>query len=228
MIIIEDFIVNLAAGFTQTLLQHIAKRALRSSAARLRQAYQSGFELMLRSAGSGLSKAELGQVSDLFQAYLGQSEVADAFLDMALKNLGADVDWLVSLFYKVNMPDGLVNISFDLNRGLLAFKEGLVYSDPKGVHVSSDQGRTWRNCFPEWRMSGSAPWFHAIDKERIGTIVAACENEAILVTDDWGQTWAEIGGPPTGDKPHPGLVRPLVSTIPKYLRFGTPILGHGK
>ena len=192
MIIIEDFIVNLAAGFTQTLLQHIAKRALDDPQQRaLRQAYQSGFELMLRSAGSGLSKAELGQVSDLFQAYLGQSEVADAFLDMALKNLGADVDWLVSLFYKVNMPDGLVNISFDLNRGLLAFKEGLVYSDPKGVYVSSDQGRTWRNCFPEWRLGGSPPWFHAIDKERIGTIVAACENEAILVTDDWG---TDMGG----------------------------------
>ena len=51
--------------------------------------------------------------------------MADAFLDMALKNLDADVDWPMSSFYKVNMPDSLVNIRFDLSRGLLAFKEGL-------------------------------------------------------------------------------------------------------
>ena len=40
MIIIEDFIVNLAAGFTQTLLQHIAKRPLSNiQPSALRKAY---------------------------------------------------------------------------------------------------------------------------------------------------------------------------------------------
>ena len=63
MVIIEDFLVNLAAGFTQTLLQGLAKRAMGDPQKRaLRDAYQAGFEHMLRTAGSGLSQAELGQV----------------------------------------------------------------------------------------------------------------------------------------------------------------------
>ena len=43
MTIIEDFIVNLAAGFSQSLLQHLSKRALQ-------WACQAGFEPMPRIA----------------------------------------------------------------------------------------------------------------------------------------------------------------------------------
>lgn len=45
MPILEDFLVSLAAGFTQTLLQGLAKRALGDPQKRaLRDAYQAGFE----------------------------------------------------------------------------------------------------------------------------------------------------------------------------------------
>ena len=86
----------------------------------------------------------------------------------------------------------------------------LLLADSRGVYVSSDQGSTWRNCFPERRIHVATRWYYAIDKKRVGTIVAAYTDEAIYVTDDWGQTWAEISGSPTGDKPHPGIMQPLV------------------
>ena len=45
MPIVEDFLINWAAGLAQTLLQHLAKRALGNPQQQaLRQAYQAGFD----------------------------------------------------------------------------------------------------------------------------------------------------------------------------------------
>ena len=35
-------------------------------------------------------------------------------------------------------------------------------------------------------------------------------DHAIYVTDDWGEKWVEMSAPPTGDKPHPGIMQPLI------------------
>ena len=85
----------------------------------------------------------------------------------------------------------------------------MVYSDTGGVYVSSDQGQTWRKCFSEWCSSGTVPWYYAIDKKRPGILVAAFYEYGLCLTEDWGETWSEINPPPTGDKPHPGIINPL-------------------
>jgi photosystem II stability/assembly factor-like uncharacterized protein len=363
-----DFIVNLAAGLAQTLIQRLANRAVGDPQAHaIRHVFQIGFEEMLRTAGAGLSEAELGQVSDLFRRYLQQSNVADDLLEIALGHEAAQIDRLATSFCGVNPPDGLLNITFDPEFGLLALiagiqgallaeakrsesplanlvsisllqanlrqtqhtvdvvrrdsrdtqplataglanielrrnvaeiticrsnpsviyalidntlfvsrdsartwspttagigliaadpnhaavvyalrtnglfvsqdfgetwnlrsdaahylsigsgrftihpadSERMLYSDMKGIYVSANQGRTWRNCFPAWRSCGDAPWYYATDRKVVGYVVATCYERGLFLTEDWGETWTEINSPPTDDKSHPGIMKPL-------------------
>ena len=97
MPIVEDFLINLAAGFTQTLLMALGKRVLGDPQQRaLKRAYQAGFEAMLRTAGSGLSQAELAVVGDVIGRFLGQPAVATALLDLGLVGAPLDVSALAA------------------------------------------------------------------------------------------------------------------------------------
>ncbi|MFZ1465873.1 MAG: TIR domain-containing protein [Anaerolineae bacterium] len=126
MPIIEDFLVNLAAGFTQTLLMALGRRVLGDPQQRaLKRAYQAGFKAMLRTAGSGLSQAELAVVGNVIGRFLGQPTVAQALLDLGLAGAPLDVPALAARWNDAGGPADLVNIRFDFGWGLLAFQQGL-------------------------------------------------------------------------------------------------------
>lgn len=126
MPIVEDFLVNLAAGFAQTLLAALGKRVLGDSQQRaLKRAYQVGFEAMLRAAGSGLSQAELSVVGDVIGRFLGQPAIAMALLDLGLVGAPLDVSALAARWNDAGGPADLVNVRFDFGWGLLAFQQSL-------------------------------------------------------------------------------------------------------
>ena len=126
MPIVEDFLISLAAGFTQTLLQHAATRALGDPQRRaLRSAYQAGFEHMLRIAGSGLSQAELGQVGMAVDQILGDPAVAQALLDIGLTGATPDAEQLEQRLRAASGPQLVQNIRFDFGWGMTAFQQGL-------------------------------------------------------------------------------------------------------
>ena len=126
MPIVEDFLVNLAAGFTQTLLMALGKRVLGDPQQRaLKRAYQAGFEAMLRTAGAGLSQAELAVVGDVIGRFLGQPTVAPALLDLGLAGASLDVPALAARWHDAGGPADLINIRFDFGWGLLAFQQSL-------------------------------------------------------------------------------------------------------
>lgn len=125
MPIVEDFVVNLAAGFTQTLLQHLANRALGDPQKRaLQRIYQSGFEVMLRTAGQGLSQAELATVGGFVGHFLQQPGVADAFLDLGLSGAALEPQQIEERWLAAGGPQNLVNIRFDFGWAMLAFQQG--------------------------------------------------------------------------------------------------------
>lgn len=126
MPIVEDFLINLAAGFTQTLLVALGKRVLEDPQQRaLKRAYQAGFEVMLRTAGSGLSQAELAVVGDVIGRFLDQPTVAPALLDLGLTGAPLDVQSLARRWDDAGGPTDLANIRFDFGWGLLAFQRSL-------------------------------------------------------------------------------------------------------
>lgn len=126
MPIVEEFLVNLAAGFTQVLFQHLASRVLGDPQVRaLRDAYQAGFERMLRTAGSGLSQAELGQVGAAVEQVLGDLGVSQALLDIALIGASPNARQLEQRWIAVGGPQLVQNIRYDFGWGLLAFQQGL-------------------------------------------------------------------------------------------------------
>ena len=125
MPILEDFIINLAAGLAQQLFQvlyhHLAKPQQRA----LQQVYQNGFTTMLRTAGQGLSEAELGRIAEVFGDFLTQPRVADKFLDLALSEQMPDSDQLTRQFQQFGGPAALTNINFDFERSMLSFQAAL-------------------------------------------------------------------------------------------------------
>lgn len=126
MPVIEDFLVNLAAGLAQTLLQRLAEAARRDPRQHaLRQAYQAGFETMLRTAGSGLSQAELGQVATAFDRFMAAPQVAQALLDIALAGAAPEAEVLERQWKAIDGPGLVQNIRFDFGTGMLAFQHGL-------------------------------------------------------------------------------------------------------
>lgn len=126
MVIIDNFLINLAAGLTQTLLQHASKRAIGDPQQRaLREAYQAGFEHMLSTAGSGLSQAELGQVGMAVDQILGDPAVAQALLDIGLIGATPDAGQLEQRWRAGGGPRLVQNIRFDFGWGMLAFQQSL-------------------------------------------------------------------------------------------------------
>ncbi|MGB4805726.1 MAG: tetratricopeptide repeat protein [Anaerolineae bacterium] len=126
MPILEDFLLNLAAGFTQTLLMHLGKRLLGDPQRRaLQRAYQTGFQAMLRTAGQGLSQAELGTVAAVIGPFVSQPEVATALLACGLSGDPLDTGALAARWRAQGASAALVNIRFDFGLGLLAFQKAL-------------------------------------------------------------------------------------------------------
>lgn len=125
MPIVEDFMINLAAGFTQTLLQHLTKRALGDPQKHaLQRAYQTGFEMMLKTAGQGLSQAELDTVGWVIGQYLQHPNAADTFLALGLGGTTPDLPKLEEVWKTFGGPQNLVNIRFDFGWAMLAFQQG--------------------------------------------------------------------------------------------------------
>ena len=124
---LADFILNLAAGFTQTLLTALAAR-LRGDPRRpaLERAYKAGFARWLETLRQELSEAEIGVVGDAFRPLLAEADVANALLDLALSGDLPDVAWLGRRFGMVGGSARLVNIRFDFARQMTALQRCLI------------------------------------------------------------------------------------------------------
>lgn len=130
---LSDFMLNLAAGLTQTLLEAGARRlsqaALGTDEERaLRTALAQGFNALVTEADAQLPPGELRQetvrlVGDIFTEFLSAPAVADNLLALALAGAPPDMPRLAAAFAALDYDRATLPVDFE--RCLIAFHRGM-------------------------------------------------------------------------------------------------------
>lgn len=133
---LADFLLNLAAGLTQTLLEAGATRLRRAALGSdedraLRTALQQGFVALLSDADTQMPPATLRQdslnlVTDIFAEFVMQPEVANNLLAMALAGVPPDLPLLALAFDALDFER--TTLAIDFTQSLTAFHEGLTHA----------------------------------------------------------------------------------------------------
>jgi hypothetical protein len=163
---LSDFMLNLAAGLTQTLLEAGSRRmrqaALGTDEDRsLRAALEQGFAVLLAEADSQLPPGELRQetahlVGDIFTAFVAAPEVADNLLAFALAGAPPDMLRLAAAFAALEFDCDTLPVDFE--RCLSAYHRGLT-----DALVSAAK-------------SVDGPLFQRVSLEKAGAILALLED----------------------------------------------------
>ncbi|MCB9138607.1 MAG: hypothetical protein H6642_09690, partial [Caldilineaceae bacterium] len=155
-----DFILNLAAGLTQTFLTAVATR-LQGDPQRkaLERVYEDGFARWLDSLRRELSNGEIAVVAEAFQPFLREADVSTELLDMALSGQPPDIDRLARRLGHVGGDEQLVNIRFDTPRQLRALQRYLT------IALANEAGRA------------ESPLFNRVTLARLLAVHGLLENE---------------------------------------------------
>jgi len=164
---LSDFVLNLAAGLTQTLLETGARRlhqaALGTDEDRaLRGAMEQGFGALLAEADAQLPPGELRQetlrlVGDIFAAFVAEAEVADNLLALALAGAPPDLPRLAAAFAALEYDRDTLPVDFE--RCLSTYLRGLT-----DALVSAAK-------------SVGSPLFQRVSLEKAGAILALLEDQ---------------------------------------------------
>ena len=129
----NDFLLNLAAGLTRTLLEAGARRlkqaALGTDEERaLEQALQEGFAGLLAAVDAQLPAGDLREeqaalVHEIFRTFLRQDDVADKLLDLALAGTSPDLEVLAQAFDTLDFDRDTLPVDF--KEALTAFHRAL-------------------------------------------------------------------------------------------------------
>lgn len=125
MPVLESILVNLATGLALAVVERVYDRLTKSQQRSLREVYQAAFAQMLRTAGAGLSPAELGQVGVAYEKFLRLPQVGQAFVDVALSGTVLDEAAMAAAFATSGGPEQIENIRFDFGYSLRVFQKEL-------------------------------------------------------------------------------------------------------